>query len=1036
MRLYKNLFLCTSAIAILAGCGSSSGGSSSSSSSTQKQTISGSVIDPEVEGATVTLECSDRTYSASGKTGSDGKYSIELDSSVDVSNCTLVSTGGKDGGLDFKGLSLKAPYSLYNSNSSIYITPFTNMVANHNDFSSNPQNALSEVASFLGITSADLVKNPTSNMSLLKISNKLGTIAVAKDSNGNQVGFLDLDSDNITQSSFTGFINNELSTKVSSESYSILEKSFKLIDISNNVNDIKYASINPNVFNTIKNAYNFTDDTYDDKITYLSNKIIDSAKDDSGNYSAISTYQIKKAFYDVALVPAFETSSDTNTTVLSTTVKNIFDYTQTNFQTYIDSKTINIKDINGLIVVNSNTTKQVLGNNNDLRRGYYTYSDKSNIAKALNLAEGSFSDNVNDPINNQVAVALAKLGYYKEAIEQIQDNVYTPDNTQDGFTELGETLYGLGQNSYSAQAFTGQYNSLNAQIESLGKENVSSSNLDKLQEIIRDQIKTKYYANTSDGTAIKGSTTMAAYLESLASFISSKSYYKIPDAFEDVAIGAYFNSNNLTKAQEYINKSISLISKTPNDATTSTAVYYSMRQAIIAQLFGQDGSAAVARAKALNDAYTSKDYLDYASGTYGYYDLVYNAIAKNITIDTAIANLATVKSSYRDDALKYGLATALFLNGKENELFSTYYGTNDYFSSSNKDTLMQYATMLISGNMPSATQGIKLLGTDAQLEDFLDRLDTLANTWTGISDSDAQKIYAQWGTADNAKYGYLAMASHYKDLNKTSKAENMISTAISKVSALSTSNEKLEGLTFILKAMSDLNLGDNNKTKVLTELMNAANSDSMNSTNYIDDIIGAANILSANNMQTQAKTLVDKAYGLVPSATDGDLTSIQDFSEYLIGKYNSSKDFEHSISNGYAQAGQATLAQNILNEANAKINTLANTTNKYTLKVNVAKAYAGLNKYSNIAAILSEIKTVEQNELAKTETAKSLANYDAFVATTVASIDSDRDGKPDFWDLNAKQSDITASGLELDDDIDGDNILDTTDELPYNNVSL
>lgn len=63
--------------------------------------------------------------------------------------------------------------------------------------------------------------------------------------------------------------------------------------------------------------------------------------------------------------------------------------------------------------------------------------------------------------------------------------------------------------------------------------------------------------------------------------------------------------------------------------------------------------------------------------------------------------------------------------------------------------------------------------------------------------------------------------------------------------------------------------------------------------------------------------------------------------------------------------------------------------------------------------------------------AKELANWDAFPGTQVAQFDFDGDGRPDFFSPLATEEEIINSGLQLDDDIDGDGVLDTQDTTPY-----
>ncbi|MCD8492585.1 MAG: hypothetical protein LRY51_12215 [Geovibrio sp.] len=54
-----------------------------------------------------------------------------------------------------------------------------------------------------------------------------------------------------------------------------------------------------------------------------------------------------------------------------------------------------------------------------------------------------------------------------------------------------------------------------------------------------------------------------------------------------------------------------------------------------------------------------------------------------------------------------------------------------------------------------------------------------------------------------------------------------------------------------------------------------------------------------------------------------------------------------------------------------------------------------------------------------------------FPYSSIAFVDTDKDGKPDFFLPSASPAEIAASGLELDDDSDGDGKPDTSDATPF-----
>ncbi|MCV6608959.1 MAG: hypothetical protein OIF32_12170, partial [Campylobacterales bacterium] len=79
------------------------------------------------------------------------------------------------------------------------------------------------------------------------------------------------------------------------------------------------------------------------------------------------------------------------------------------------------------------------------------------------------------------------------------------------------------------------------------------------------------------------------------------------------------------------------------------------------------------------------------------------------------------------------------------------------------------------------------------------------------------------------------------------------------------------------------------------------------------------------------------------------------------------------------------------------------------------------NTFSKSADRMSGIKTV----------AVYASNYDKFRDSDLAIVDTDNDGKPDFFSYGVTEQQIANSELILDDDSDGDGILDSEDLTPF-----
>ncbi|PKN12965.1 MAG: hypothetical protein CVU69_04505 [Deltaproteobacteria bacterium HGW-Deltaproteobacteria-4] len=98
--------------------------------------------------------------------------------------------------------------------------------------------------------------------------------------------------------------------------------------------------------------------------------------------------------------------------------------------------------------------------------------------------------------------------------------------------------------------------------------------------------------------------------------------------------------------------------------------------------------------------------------------------------------------------------------------------------------------------------------------------------------------------------------------------------------------------------------------------------------------------------------------------------------------------------------------------------------------LSVISTYAVVHEYEKALELALSLEfTTERNQAIQT-LAKAYIDRDDFPDTWVASIDSDGDGMPDFFNPLASAEEIAASGLIMDDDSDGDGIPDSEDFRP------
>ncbi len=1019
------LSLVVSTALLTTGCGGGGGGGGSNSSSSSNSSylnITGNVIDPAIEGATVKLSCGAKDFFANQKTDTAGKFNLnEIRSDINFSQCSIISNGGNDGD-DLSRLELKSLYKLFNKNSGILVTPFTTILSEHSEIDSDIESAKRKVAEFLGLDNPnDLFKNPEEDLNLAKISKIITKIALTTDADGSLIGILDID--NISDNNLTTYISNELQSKLDTDTYDNLNEYIAAINNANSIDDIKRISIETNVLSMLKHLYSLNDSDLNmalNNLKYLSSKIAEANKKDN-KYQTITRNHLRKALYDVELIPD------------SVGIKDKLIINESIFKNYIASYTISINHIKGFVLYDSNNYTQILGNDNSLRRYYYTYSDKSNIAKAVSLASGNYSDNVNDPVNIQIALGLAKLGFYNEALEQIRDGVYTPDYLLNGYDELSN-LYILSitnankntLNKIASDALYKRYEVVKAKIQSLGEKNLTNTDQSIVQEIVQKLGKVEDIARA---------TEVSNYLVQIAPNLGTPSAYgRIIQGFEDLSENAYLENNDIATGREFAKKALTFIDSVPAGGE-KLAVMYTLRGALNAIFFGETTAAQGAMAKVKQIQPDEADF-KLNGGVYAYFGAAIQLFVNNDinqfenTINSIQGNNATQTNTRKRQAFDSGAAAYLVINNQADKLFNDYYTNLSYFST--KHSISNHVT-LAPGTIMDPVLAIKMLGTQSQLLDYLNRMTTLIKSWTIDTNSNSQKVYAVWGSELKNRSGALAIASMYKDLNEDGKAQDMIDFVINKVNSFTDMNIKITSLVNILNATSDIGIQTStHRDIILNNLYSAA---TMSSYKDIGSIVNVANILSAYGEKSKGKILADKAYGLVESLNSGNLTNIKDKrTKYLVGLYDTKDTYSISVANGYFQAGDVTKSRAIIKEALDGINSLQVTVDQYKLLVNIAIAYGNINDKDSLLPIINRIKTKKEYEESIVQSSTALANYDAFSQSKVATVDSDNDGKPDFFDVLATNDQITASGLTLDDDIDGDGILDDSDILPYDKV--
>jgi hypothetical protein len=168
---------------------------------------------------------------------------------------------------------------------------------------------------------------------------------------------------------------------------------------------------------------------------------------------------------------------------------------------------------------------------------------------------------------------------------------------------------------------------------------------------------------------------------------------------------------------------------------------------------------------------------------------------------------------------------------------------------------------------------------------------------------------------------------------------------------------------------------------------------------------------------------------------------------YTVGVDDTAVEDENSaflkIAARYASINESEKVKAALEKAESNIAAIAEASTQLSQKQSIYIAYAKLYSIDSAVEKANEISLTADRNTVLQNIATSVASADDFPTSAldfvsynvdsgrIAFSDTDKDGKPDFFVPWATLEQIAASGLTLDDDIDGDGKPDTTDLTPF-----
>lgn len=1043
----KFIALIASVGLFLVGCG---GSSSDSKPDPKNKTLSGYVIDAPIEGAKVYLDCKEDRYYGKNKTSPNGAFAISYPYSVSPKGCMVYAVGGNDGD-DLSDLVLKTPYNLQDKSKDIFITPITTLYV---DVGKNKQ----KVAEFLDIQETAIAKNPTKEIELAKAAKKLVKIYLLKTTDDKKITIQNVDGKKID--TYADSLKN-----VSDEDKQDLNTTFSSIDKASTSQEIiKQVSL-PSVILLLKKAYALSDINAIQKsnIEILADKIIEANKKDS-KYKTVTKHKVRKALSDIDLIPSFEDNGS-----LKADIVVVLDKPKAVFQALMDSNTsIDIKDVDGINLYNTKKYKKILKSNEE-RVQYYTFSEKSHIAKALSLIEDTYDDTLLNPAYVEIAKGFAKLGYAEDAKKTLKESVYDEFDKIRGGIGIANILIEQDKKTKAKEVLDLSYEQIKPYLVEKGATYLDDKDLELIMDLY-----VAYYKADSVETA----EALMIFSEQniIKNFTDPEHFTKMINTYVEVMQGLILD-NKADDAKTIFKRAteFALKAKYDEDApgdTISKLLYLALYGTVL-----EDEKTRVdqlmARAKEIDEKcdtgytmLTAKDVSDSdLNKTAGYNaGLIGGIMALNGDLDKVLHTMqtdgllappfwGTTPRNQTATAMWSGVAAAMFIDGNETEAINMIYKhriknqadsglTRLYMKSQVNYTLDAGKLLKIYDN----AHGTKLMVS------FYEKLvnDIDGRPWVDLTDKDiADHVLAyQYLSSGLREFGLAIAIRELHEAGEVTKRNTIVERAIKFINKMTDPIYKVAAYQSIINVLNEIKINQSAEfntllDKITKEVKNveinatyAYSSKSSKRRKFEASyrrIISNIKYLARYSTQENAKTLINKVKDAIFKEDVTDLKNVMRRLHYAIGIIENGADlYSSSLLATMVEAKDFESAEALIDKIdNIVENEVGDNLNAYKLYMPIARAYASINKIEKVNATLKKIKTLEQKKQAILASIKFLSQYDSFEHTAVASVDTDGDGKPDFFSLTATKEDITKSKLELDDDIDGDGTKVDKDNFPY-----
>jgi len=708
---------------------------------------------------------------------------------------------------------------------------------------------------------------------------------------------------------------------------------------------------------------------------------------------------------------------------------------------------------------------------NEDKLNYYYSSDKSHLKQAQAISENINDDIYMDEVNTQLAIGYIAAGFEEQA-EKNFSAISTLDELARAYRDAGEKLDSFSLSDRAAEYRVKSEAAYNQYIAEKGLENISSSDPIFYLGLINDYNNVNQVAQANDLL-----DTLTLYANSVLEDEYNTTYGRFLTSFKnasEAAIEAYIEDKteaNKASAIQIIKAYAELTANTGYQIQKSGTYKGQRVEKLKALYIGWAAELLVS----VNEVELAKEYTNLVLSLYGVtgfdsnypYEASAYSEATLATYPYPLVSLsASIKALYgvsvennpafallTSDSNKTNAREFIFAYGIADNLMAglsmadAVTAAKAYFLEGEEVEAKSFYDSLVDGSSaPGAAMILQARDEDELAIEVLDYAATVLYSEDYILKENVKQITGFQGCAALVRFNLLLEATEQAKKH-ADECANVVNNYIASNKGNFETTSSIEAYSNLINVYVSLNNYAAIPT-VVTQLDAEIKLLESNESQIEYRLTNLGYLIAANQVETALSWLEDS---LAELDTEKTTMEINDFTDMLETVLITTVNDQESTTGFFAQDSAITaLAKHHTSDENyaanfAKVISLVKQfTDKATTFINLqsdkvvqdnmetlVSTYAFLGEYETANGLInSKLNGDADKQTLFTLYASIVARRDDFPASSIASIDTDHDGKPNFFLSGASEQAIAESGLIADTDADNDGIEDSIDVTP------